>query len=376
MQPHRLQRRNAMEFAAQPRISHVLVAALVAALGGCFGPQQGSEQTVLPQAGSPPPAMKEKLQIIFQFPGAPKTPLLIATDGSGKDWFSECGKTTIAYINESTDKYSQFNTSFAKSCGGDVALGPNRTAMWFTDPNEDKIGYIALTDHRFHVYRGPTPNWLPFGITAGPDNAMWFTESSEFEQGYYYGKIGRLDLSKRPFRFSEFALPYYGGQGQPAYIASGSDGALWFTDDVENIIGRITTAGKMSYFSLPSPWVDPIAIAPGPDGALWFTGYTNSNQPYVGRIDPVSHAISSYRISTSLEGTSTIVARGSDLWFTENQSSKIGCINSTTHQTHEYDLPPAESPWGITEGTNGSLWITETLTSSLANYLPPGPCST
>ena len=67
--------------------------------------------------------------------------------------------------------------------------------------------------------------------------------------------------------------------------------------------------------------------------------------------------------------------RWADLWFTENQTDKIGCISSTTHQTHEYDLPQGFHPWGITVGTDGWLWIAETVANSLAAYLPPGPCT-
>jgi virginiamycin B lyase len=351
-----------------------LIVVLTAACSGNATPTANGG--ILPRyTGQQPTAKPGSLQIIFQFPGAPKAPFLIASDGNGREWFSECGKSTIANIDESTDTYSRLNTSYAKSCYGGIALGANHAGMWFTDPSNDKIGFVGLKDHAFHVYRGPTQGWSPATITAGPDDAMWFTETSPFEHGYYHGKIGRIDLSKRPYEITEFSLPYYGGKGEPSSIVSGSDGALWFTDSANNGIGRITTDGEISLFPLPSPWFEPNGITPGPDSALWFAGYSNTGYPYVGRIDPVSHAISSFKIGQTREATTMIVALGTDLWFTENQSAKIGCINSTTHQTHEYDLPQGSSPWGISVGMHGVLWITESLTNSLASYLPPGPCS-
>jgi streptogramin lyase len=57
-----------------------------------------------------------------------------------------------------------------------------------------------------------------------------------------------------------------------ASIVAGPDGALWFTGEGQNKIGRITTAGTVTEFLIPVP---PRAlvytgIAAGPDGALWF----------------------------------------------------------------------------------------------------------
>lgn len=54
-------------------------------------------------------------------------------------------------------------------------------------------------------------------------------------------------------------------------ITAGSDGALWFTDPGTSQIGRITTTGAITEFTLPIPDSHPYAITTGPDGALWCT---------------------------------------------------------------------------------------------------------
>src|ERR1700730_6073061 len=54
-------------------------------------------------------------------------------------------------------------------------------------------------------------------------------------------------------------------------IAAGPDGALWFTETFASRIGRITTSGVVSEFPLPTSGSGPADIAAGPDGALWFT---------------------------------------------------------------------------------------------------------
>jgi virginiamycin B lyase len=46
-------------------------------------------------------------------------------------------------------------------------------------------------------------------------------------------------------------------------------------------IGRITTAGVITEFALPTAGSDPFDIAAGPDGALWFTQQDGNR---IGRI--------------------------------------------------------------------------------------------
>src|SRR5205823_34708 len=103
------------------------------------------------------------------------------------------------------------------------------------------------------------------------------------------------------------------------FITAGPDGALWFTEINVNTIGRITTAGAVSEFTLPGPSVSPADITPGPDGSLWFTEFTGAG---IGRIGtdgtvgdfkgPITDPL---RITTGPDGA---------LWFTESFAGKIG----------------------------------------------------
>ena len=55
---------------------------------------------------------------------------------------------------------------------------------------------------------------------------------------------------------------------------------MWFTNNGNNSIGRITTSGVISNYTAPS--IDaPDGITAGPDGALWFTNLGNNS---IGRI--------------------------------------------------------------------------------------------
>src|SRR6266436_5523218 len=68
--------------------------------------------------------------------------------------------------------------------------------------------------------------------------------------------------------FTEFPTPTAGSQ--PTAITTGPDGALWFTEQSGNKIGRITTDGVITEFPLPISGSGPVGITTGPDGALWF----------------------------------------------------------------------------------------------------------
>ena len=96
---------------------------------------------------------------------------------------------------------------------------------------------------------------------------------------------------------------------------------LWFTE--ANKIGRITTVGAIREFTVPTANSDPTGIATGPDGALWFTENTANK---IGRIT-TDGIINEYPVPTASSGPWGIVA-GSDgaLWFTESGAGKIGRV--------------------------------------------------
>ena len=96
------------------------------------------------------------------------------------------------------------------------------------------------------------------GIAAGPDGALWFTNSGN-------NSIGRISTAG--------VVSNYTGHEHlsgPQGITAGSDGALWFTNTGNNSIGRITTAGGGHRLRGKRHRISGLDPA-GPDGALWFT---------------------------------------------------------------------------------------------------------
>src|SRR5437667_93285 len=87
----------------------------------------------------------------------------------------------------------------------------------------------------------PTSSSGPWGITAGADGNLWFTEHTK-------SKIGRVTTTGV---FTEFRVPT--PTSHPRGITSGADGNLWFTEDAANKIGRVTPAGAFTEFLIPTP---------------------------------------------------------------------------------------------------------------------------
>ena len=93
----------------------------------------------------------------------------------------------------------------------------------------------------------------------------------------------------------------------PFGITAGPDGALWFTETFNGKIGRITTAGLITEFPVPAKFGQLNMITAGPDGALWFTaiiGFDIARAPACGLGLSASFANGTLTMNFSL-GTAT-----------------------------------------------------------------------
>jgi streptogramin lyase len=190
--------------------------------------------------------------------------------------------------------------------------------LWSTDYAGQAIWRITTAGAST---RFPVPTGSPYGITAGPDGNLWFTE-------LFANQIGRITTAGV---ITEFPIPTSGSG--PFGITAGPDGNLWFTTFVNNV-DRITTAGVITEFPIPTTGSTlctsgfplgtcPEGITAGPDGNLWFVEAGGNN---VGRITPAG-VITEFPIPTvgSSPGGITAGPDGS-LWFTEEAGNKIGKI--------------------------------------------------
>jgi virginiamycin B lyase len=175
--------------------------------------------------------------------------------------------------------------------------------------------------------------------------------------------------------FSQYSA---GAGSEPASITAGPDGAMWFTEELGNKIGRITTSGTITTTTVPTMGSSPNQIALGPDGNLWFTEYCAGK---IGRITPTAPpAIADYATSASNSNPDGIVA-GPDgaMWFTECGTNNIGRISTGASPAILNEFPSVGVyPSIIAVGSDNNLWYgaisgidRSTLGFSVSTFLEP-----
>jgi virginiamycin B lyase len=227
--------------------------------------------------------------------------------------------------------------------------------MWFTELGRWRIASITPTGTvtEFPV----TLNNEPLNIASGPDGALWFTEDGIVNGGI--GAIGRLTTSGN---LTEYLLPTPPGRDSGVGdIAVGPDGNLWFTwvsldptqplSTASHSVGRITPLGTITEFPIsPGGGWPPGGIASGPDGNVWFAqGQANS----IGLMS-TSGVLTEYSVPTT-GGFPVDVTVGSDgnVWFSEANASKIGRVNLVAPAPTIESFAPAFGPVGTSVIING-----------------------
>jgi streptogramin lyase len=93
---------------------------------------------------------------------------------------------------------------------------------------------------------------------------LWFTVRG----GSGFGTLGKIGRITPKGVITEFPMTTL--SNNPDGLTAGPGGVLWFTDYSAKTIGKVTTSGQITEFSL-SLAGNPDAITTGPDGNVWFT---------------------------------------------------------------------------------------------------------
>lgn len=209
----------------------------------------------------------------------------------------------------------------------------------------------------------------PVGIVTGPDGNLWFTEEGANFDG---GRIGKITPNGVVTEFSAGITP----GAAPSDITVGSDGNMWFTEPILDKIGRITTAGVVTQFPLPTPNAFPLHMTTGPDGNVWFSE-VGANR--IGRITPTG-VVTEFPIpaaDVTPDGTPQGITTGSDgeIWFAEFSSGSIGRVDPATGAMSFFPVGPVahdEGPVALTNGPDGNLWVSGYRQSVIWRVTPTG----
>ena len=141
------------------------------------------------------------------------------------------------------------------------------------------MGRISL-DGAITEYPLPTPGSRAIRLTIGPDDAVWFAEIGR-------NRIGRMSPDGE---VTEYPVHRHdaGYHGRPvSRLARMGRSGLQASNS--NEIGRITLDGTIERFPVPTPRSVAYHIAAGSDGALWFT---EQDANKIGRLEyPPAQAV-------------------------------------------------------------------------------------
>jgi len=197
----------------------------------------------------------------------------ITTGPDGNLWITAASPYSKPFIAKVSTKGTELATYPLSAKAGEprgIVTGPDG-ALWFTE--SQGIGRLTvsgtLTEFPLPAGNG---SGMPYQIAVGPDANIWFIEY--IPEGD--GRIGRMTTSGA---LTEFATP---GMGGLQWITAGPDNALWFTAAHSNHIGRITTSGAVSAYPVPSLRAQPVGIMTGPDGNIWFAEMPGDGSGKIG----------------------------------------------------------------------------------------------
>ena len=244
----------------------------------------------------------------------------IVAGPDGAFWITDLGDGQI--LRMTTDgKFTAFPLNRAAPQG--IVSGPDR-ALWFTENYFGGVAVVRMkTNGAMKAFsHGISPNTGLEDIAVGSDGALWFTEPDG-------NRIGRITTRGRVSEFSSGISP----GSKPYSIAPGPDGALWFTEIAGGRIGRISTAGSITEYSQGiTPTEQPQDIGAGPDGALWFTEYETHAGYFVrdskiGRITTagVITEYSGIRHKSAPQGI--VAGPDGNVWFVEEGANRVGRVN-------------------------------------------------
>jgi streptogramin lyase len=210
-----------------------------------------------------------------------------------------------------------------------------------------------------------SPITYPYNLTVGSDGKLWISDD-----GY---KVGRMDLSGEGrtmyFLPNQFQSSYYGR----LQITSGPDGNMWFTMPEANKIGKITTQGVITEYSMRNADSLPAGITSGSDGYLWFTMQGTYK---IGRLTPSTGNTVEFHYRTEESLPSQDIVQGSDgnFWYTQcnNRIGKITPTGTMTEYSYSTNRLAGDCSYGVAKGPDGNIWFAGHFRGTISKVTPSG----
>src|SRR6267378_6600071 len=183
------------------------------------------------------------------------------------------------------------------------------------------------------------------------------------------GAASGADVSALKVTIREWDVPTKGAH--PHDPAVGPDGALWFTEQLQNKLGRVDPkTGIFKEYALKIEDSGPHGLVADSNGNIWFTG---NGKGYIGKLDPRSGSVTEYMMpDAEAEDPHTAVFDSHGiLWFTVQVGNMVGRLDP---HTGKVDLKAVQGqralPYGIAVNSKGVPFFCEFGTNKMASINP------
>ncbi len=150
-----------------------------------------------------------------------------------------------------------------------------------------------------------------------------------------------------------------------------SDGSLWYTGQMANVLGRLDPAtGRFKEYPLKTAHSGPHGLAEDREGNIWYTGNTAA---LVGRLEPKTGAVTEYRMPDpgAKDPHTLIFDRAGILWFTVQGGNRIGRLDPGSGEIKLLTPPtPQSRPYGMAFNSRGTLFVVLFGTNKVASVDP------
>ncbi len=208
-------------------------------------------------------------------------------------------------------------------------------------------------------YDVPTPQSRPHDPAVAPDGALWYT-------GQKADKLGRLDPATG--KIKEYPLPPDSG---PHGLVADTAGHIWYTANYAGYIGELDPkTGDVKQYKMPDPRAkDPHTPVFAPDGMLWFTVEQGN---FVGRLDPRTGKIDLKEVPTrDAVPYGIVVTKNGTPVFCEFGSNKLAAIDPQTMAIREYPLPARDArPRRLALSPDGTIYFTDYARGYVGHFDP------
>jgi virginiamycin B lyase len=210
---------------------------------------------------------------------------------------------------------------------------------------QNDVNELKVTIREWDV---PTKGAHPHDPAVGTDGALWFTEQMQ-------NKIGKVDPATGVFK--EFPLKV--DNSGPHGLVADREGNIWFTGNFAGYIGKLDVrTGEVKEYKMPDARAeDPHSLALDANGILWFTVQVGN---FVGRLDPRSGKIDLLLVGQVNAHPYGIQVNSQGIpFFCMFFTNKLGSINPKTLDIQEHLLPQGVRPRRLAIDDHDLVYFTD-----------------